>query len=65
MFKGLHKDGDPLFDSQESAIEYAKMKVQWSEPGTKIMVQRPRIPLWFCHLVQETRFEFLAYTELK
>jgi hypothetical protein len=65
MFTGFDENDDPLFDSKESAIEYCRMKLAYSDPGTKIMVQRPRVPLWFSHLVRETPLQFLAYTEAK
>ena len=65
MFTGFDEDGDPLFDSREAAIKFARMKVQWGNQDTKIMVQKERVPLWFAHLVKETWFEFLAYKEEK
>ena len=60
------KDGEPLYDTKESAIERAKMMKTWrDDPDAKIFVHRKSIPLWFAHLVQETRFQWLAYEELK
>lgn len=60
------EDGEPLYDTKESAIERAKMMVAWGDdPGAKIFVHRKRVPLWFAHLVQDTPLQWLAYTELK
>jgi hypothetical protein len=67
MFTGFdEKDGEPLYDTKEAAIERAKQMRQWGgDPDAKIMIHRKHVPLWFAHLVQETRLEFLAYSELK
>jgi hypothetical protein len=65
-FTGFDVDGSALYDTKEAAIERAKMLKAWdSDPDTKIMVHRKRVPLWFAHLVRETCFEWLAYKELK
>lgn len=65
-FKGFSKDGEPLYDTKEAAIERAKQLVAWSdEPDTKIMVHRKHVPLWFARLVEFTPFDFLAFSELK
>jgi hypothetical protein len=40
--------------------------IKWGgEPGDRIMVHRQWVPLWLAHLVQQTPFEWVAYTELK
>jgi len=60
------KDGEPLYDTKEAAIERAmQMKIWDNDPDAKIMIHRKGVPLWFAHLVQETWFEWLAYTEYK
>jgi len=60
------KDGEPLYDSKESAIDRAKMMRTWGRnPDAVIAVQRRWAPGWFAHLVRETLFEFLAYYEDK
>ena len=66
-FKGFDpKDGEPLYDTKEAAIERAKqMKVWGGDPDTKILVHRKGVPLWFAHLVAKTWFWRLAYTEWK
>ena len=62
MFKGFDKDGEPVYDTLEAAIERAKQMREWDKlPDTVIMIHRKWIPLWFAHLVQYTRFEGLAY----
>lgn len=64
-FKGFDpEDGEPLYDTKESAIERAKMLKTWNDPEAKIFVQKKGVPLWFAHLVRETPLRFLAYTEL-
>ena len=66
MFVGFdEKDGAPLYDSKEAAIERAKMMQKWYDPDAKIMVLRTRFPLWLAHLVQETPLEWIAYKEEK
>ena len=66
-FKGFDpKDGAPMYDTKESAIERAKQLVTWGgHPDAKILVHRKSVPLWFAHLVAETWFWRLAYTEWK
>ena len=65
MFVGFdEKDGAPLYDSKEAAIERAKMMVKWTDPDAKIIVHREYIPLWLAHLVRETPFEWVGYKEL-
>ncbi len=68
-FKGFDtKDGAPLYDTLESAIERAKMLKKWNDDPndpTRVFVHRKGVPLWFAHLVQYTRFERLAYYEEK
>lgn len=60
------KDGEPLYDTKESAIERAKMLKAWdTDPDSKIFVHRKHVPLWFAHLVQDTPFQWLAYEELR
>lgn len=59
------KDGEPLYDTKESAIERAKQMRQWDNDNSKIFIHRKRVPLWFAHLVQDTPLQFLGYTELK
>jgi|HubBroStandDraft_3_1064219.scaffolds.fasta_scaffold2595296_1 hypothetical protein len=60
------KDGEPLYDTKEAAIERAKMMKKWdNDPDAKILVHKKGIPLWFAHLVQDTWFRGLAYTELR
>jgi hypothetical protein len=60
------KDGEPLYDTKEAAIERAKMMKAWdSDPDTKIFIHRKGVPLWFAHLARDTWFQKLAYTELK
>ena len=60
------KDGEPLYDTKEAAIERAKMlKTYHVDPDTKIFVHRKFMPLWLAHLVRETPFQWLAYKELK
>ena len=60
------EDGEPLYDTKESAIERAKMMVAWGDdPDAKIFVHRKCVPLWFAHLVHDTPLQWLAYTELK
>ena len=60
------KDGAPLYDTKEAAIERAKMMKTWGDdPNARIFVHRKQVPLWFAHLVQGTPFEWLAYKELK
>lgn len=65
MFTGWDdSDGAALYDTKESALERAKMMRVWgSDPNAKIFIQRKKVPLWFAHLVRETWFEWLAYTE--
>lgn len=66
MFTGFdEKDGAPLFDTKESAIERAKMMRMWNNPDAKIMVHRQWVPLWLAHLVQETWFRWIGYSEYK
>jgi hypothetical protein len=67
MFTGFdEEDGAPLYDTKESAIERAKMLKAWDpDPDAKIFVHRKGVPLWFAHLVLDTPFQFLAYTELR
>jgi hypothetical protein len=67
VFKGFdEKDGEPLYDTKESAIERAKMMRTWGDdPSAKIFVHRKQVPLWLAHIVRDTPFRFLAYTELK
>lgn len=67
MFTGFsEKDGEPLYDTKESAIERAKMMKAWDkDPDTKIFIHRKSVPLWFAHLVRDTPLRWLAYTELK
>lgn len=64
-FTGLDpKDGEPLYDTLDSAIERAKMMKAWDpDPNTKIFIHRKRVPLWFAHLVRETPLQWLAYME--
>ena len=66
-FKGFdEKDGEPLYDTLESALERAKMLRAWDgDPDAKIFVQRKRVPLWFVHLVRGTWLHRLAYKELE
>ena len=66
-FTGIDpKDGAPLFDTKEAAIERAKMLKAWdADPDTKILIHIKSVPLWFAHLVRDTPLWFLAYTELK
>ena len=66
-FKGFDpKDGEPLYDTKEAAIERAKQMMAWGgDPDAKILVHRKGVPLWFAHLVAETWFWRLAYTEYK
>lgn len=60
------KDGAPLYDTLDSALERAKMMKIWdNDPDAKIFIHRKRVPLWFAHLVQETPLRWLAYTESK
>jgi hypothetical protein len=65
VFTGFDKkDGAALFDTKESAIERAKMLVQWGDdPAARIMVHRKRVPLWLAHLVRGTFLQRLAYRE--
>ena len=65
MFVGFdEKDGAPLYDSKEAAIERAKMIQKWHDPDARIIVHREYIPLWLAHLVRETPFEWVGYKEL-
>ena len=66
-FEGFdEKDGEPLYDTLESALERAKMLRAWDgDPDAKIFVQRKRVPLWFVHLVRGTWLHRLAYKELE
>lgn len=65
-FKRFDEKGDALYDTKESAIERAKMMKAWgNDPDAKIMLHRKSVPLWFAHLVRQTPFEWLAYTEVK
>lgn len=60
------KDGAALYDTKEAAIERVKQMIAWGDdPDCKILVHRKRVPLWFAHLVSETWFWWLAYTEVK
>ena len=65
MFVGFDvKDGAALYDTQASAIERAKVMIQWSDdPNAKVMVHRTKIPLWLAHLVRGTPFEWIGYKE--
>jgi hypothetical protein len=60
------KDGEPLYDTKEAAIERARQMIAWSgEPDTQIWVHRKGFPLWLAHLICETPLRRLAYTRLK
>ena len=61
------KDGAPLYDTKESAIERARMMAAWNNnaDGTQIFVHRTKVPLWLAHLVRDTPLRWLAYKELK
>ena len=58
------KDGAALYDTKDAAIERAKQMQQWCDPDAKILLHREWIPLWFAHLVQGTRLEWMGYKEL-
>lgn len=59
------EDGEPSYDTRESAIERAKqMRTFGNNPRATIMVHRKWLPLWFAHLVKNTPLEFLGYEEL-
>jgi hypothetical protein len=59
------KDGAPLYDTIESAIDRAKMLKDWNaDPEAQIFIHRKKAPLWFAHLVRETPFQWLAYKKL-
>jgi len=66
MFVGFsEKDGEALYDSEESAIERAKAMRTWDCSDAKVMVQRYKwMPSWFIHLFRDTRFEILVYIEV-
>lgn len=64
-FVGFTEDGEATYDTQEAAIERAKMIREWSKEPMKIFVHRKWVPLWFAHLVQNTRLDFLAYKEVE
>ncbi len=60
------KDGAPLYDTKEAAIERAKQMVAWGgDPDAKVLVHRKGVPLWFAHWVRDTWFWWLAYTKYK
>jgi len=60
------KDGAPLYDTKEAAIERAKQMIAWSEDlETTVFVHRKSVPLWLAHLVRETPLQWLAYTKLE
>jgi len=64
-FSGFDEDGDPLFDSKESAIERAQSLRKWGlDPDTKIYVQRDLAPNWLASLVRDTPFQWIAYEEI-
>jgi hypothetical protein len=65
-FQGFdEKDGEPLYDTKEAAIERAKQMRTWSgEPDVQIWIHRKRVPLWFAHLIRNTPLRWLAYTRL-
>lgn len=67
MFTGFDpNDGAPLFDTQEAATERAKMLKAWdADDDTRIFIHIKGVPLWFAHLVRDTSFWWLAYTELE
>lgn len=66
-FSGFdEKDGEPLYDTKEAAIERARQIIAWGDdPDAKIRVHRKSVPLWFAHLVRDTWLYWLAYTELE
>jgi hypothetical protein len=68
-FKGFdEKDGAPLYDTLESALERVKMLRAWSDnpdAKIKISIHRKREPWWFANLVRDTWLERLAYKELE
>lgn len=66
MFIGFGDDGEPRYDSKESAIERAQQLIKWEgESEDKIFVTRDWVPLWFAHVVRGTFFQRLAYYEYK
>lgn len=52
--------------TKKAAIERIRQMQKYSsvngvDPNAIIMVQRGRMPTWFCHLVRGTILEFLGY----
>jgi len=66
-FKGFDpKDGTPLYDSLESAIERAKQLCTWdNNPDAKIFIPRLWVPTRIRHFFQNTWFDWICYKELK
>lgn len=64
MFLGF-QDGEERYDTQEAAIERAKMLARHQQKNLQIMIQKENVPLWFARLVRETWFEWLAYETLE
>jgi hypothetical protein len=64
-FTGFDEDGDPLFDTKDAAITWARQHIEQADPDAILMIARPwaNKARWLAHLLRGTPLERLAYRQ--